>query len=157
MKRFNYNAVKIKDKDGNWTSIPALRGANMYTTAVEYGFEGTEEDWFKLITGKDVTPDIIGAADIRLTNVDKDDFTAKAIEAGFATSAVLATHTTFNEDGSITEIDDTGIKTTTFNEDGSVTEFYDRPNGEQITKVTTFNEDGSIHETVTVVTEEASE
>lgn len=59
--------------------------------------------------------------------------------------------TTFNEDGSITEVDDDLItKTTTFNEDGSITETLSREEVTLATKTTTFNEDGSITEEIEV-------
>lgn len=54
---------------------------------------------------------------------------------------------TFNEDGTITEVNGDGsVLTTTFNEDGTITERFE---GEKIiTKTTIFNTDGSITEVV---------
>ena len=49
MRHFNYNVVKIKDKDGNWIGIPALQGYNLYETAVKYGYQGTEDEWFNML------------------------------------------------------------------------------------------------------------
>ena len=56
--------------------------------------------------------------------------------------------TTYNEDGSVTEVSPThGTKTTVFNEDGSITETFTFT-GVTTTKITTFNSDGSITEVV---------
>lgn len=50
MRHFNYNVAKIRTEDGkDWQGIPALHGKNLYETAVEYGFEGTEDDWFNML------------------------------------------------------------------------------------------------------------
>lgn len=56
-------------------------------------------------------------------------------------------NTTFNDDGSVVQIDSNGYTlTTTFNAGGSITETF---MGEKtITKTTTFNSDGSISEVV---------
>lgn len=53
----------------------------------------------------------------------------------------------FNDDGTITEVNGDGSRlTTTFNDDGTITEKFE---GEKtITKTTTFNADGSITEVV---------
>ena len=57
--------------------------------------------------------------------------------------------TVFQEDGTIVQTDPvTGsTKTTTFNEDGSITELL-QTGDIRLTKTTTFNEDGSISEVV---------
>ena len=54
---------------------------------------------------------------------------------------------TFNENGTITEVnEDGGVVTTTFNDDGTITETF---SGEKtITKTTKFNADGSITEEI---------
>lgn len=39
------SVLRIKDKDGIWHGIPAIRGLSAYEIAVEYGFEGTEAEW----------------------------------------------------------------------------------------------------------------
>lgn len=58
--------------------------------------------------------------------------------------------TTFNEDGSITETNDSGEETvTTFNDDGSITTRFTGINGMTIAKTTIFNDDGSVSEEVT--------
>lgn len=56
-------------------------------------------------------------------------------------------NTTFNNDGSVVQINSDGqTLTTIFNRDGSITEIFV---GEKtITKTTTFNDDGSISEVV---------
>lgn len=64
-----------------------------------------------------------------------------------AMQGFIAQTTTFNTDGSITEVNGLGqTKTTVFNADGSITETF---TGEKtITKTTTFNADGSITEVI---------
>lgn len=47
-KRFNSTLAKIKNSDGVYEPIPALKGATPYEIAVRNGFEGTEEEWFNL-------------------------------------------------------------------------------------------------------------
>lgn len=52
MRHFNYNVVKIRTEDGkDWRGIPALHGKTLYETALEHGFEGTEDEWFELLIG----------------------------------------------------------------------------------------------------------
>lgn len=46
------NALKIRDKDGNFVGIPAISGADgksAYQYAVDGGFQGTEEDFMMLL------------------------------------------------------------------------------------------------------------
>lgn len=59
----------------------------------------------------------------------------------------VAKTTVFNDDGSITEIDEYGYSfTTVFNDDGSITETF---SGEKdITKTTYFDGDGTIREVI---------
>ena len=46
MKSFNYNTSKIKDSEGNWSSLPSLRGESAYELAIRLGtFTGTEEEY----------------------------------------------------------------------------------------------------------------
>lgn len=53
--------------------------------------------------------------------------------------------TTFNDDGSITEVNFDGEETvTTFNDDGSITTRFTGANGMTIAQTTNFNEDGTI-------------
>ena len=61
-------------------------------------------------------------------------------------SSFINKETTFNEDGSITEVSDIGTKTTVFNADGSITETLVTDTG-TFTKTTTF-EDNVIHEVI---------
>lgn len=57
-----------------------------------------------------------------------------------------AVNTTFNSDGSISEISDDGLLLTTFNSDGSITEKFTATDGKVMTKTTKFLSDGSIQE-----------
>ena len=46
------NALKIRDKDGNFVGIPAISGADgksAYQYAVDGGFRGTEEEFAMLL------------------------------------------------------------------------------------------------------------
>lgn len=61
----------------------------------------------------------------------------------------IAQTTKFNEDGSISQENETGTLTTVFNSDGSITETFLGINGQQIIKTTSFNPDGSISEVIT--------
>ena len=53
MKSFNYNTSKIKDSEGNWSSIPALRGESAYELTVKKGFEGSEDDFNNSLVKKE--------------------------------------------------------------------------------------------------------
>ena len=59
-----------------------------------------------------------------------------------------ASTTTFNSDGSITEVGSTGTLKTVFNANGSITETFTATAGGSISKTTVFNSNGAI--TVTV-------
>ena len=59
--------------------------------------------------------------------------------------------TTFNEDGSITEVGTTGYLRTVYNANGSITETFSAYAGPRYVKNTVFNEDGSISVTVAVL------
>lgn len=37
--------IRIRDEDGSWIEIPALRGKTAYEYAVEKGYQGSEEDF----------------------------------------------------------------------------------------------------------------
>lgn len=43
--------LRIKDKNGVWHNIEAIRGLSAYQLAVKNGYEGTEEQWLTSITG----------------------------------------------------------------------------------------------------------
>ena len=65
-----------------------------------------------------------------------------------AMQGFTACTTTFNSDGSITEVGTTGTKTTVFNADGTIDETFSNTDGVTITKRTSFNDDGTISETL---------
>lgn len=48
MKQFSYTVAQIKNKDGEFEPIPAIRGMTPYEIAKKNGFEGTEEEWYNL-------------------------------------------------------------------------------------------------------------
>lgn len=43
--------LRIKDENGVWHDIEAIRGLSAYQLAVKNGYEGTEEQWLTSITG----------------------------------------------------------------------------------------------------------
>lgn len=43
--------MRIKDENGVWHDIPAIRGLSAYQLAVKNGYTGTEEQWLASITG----------------------------------------------------------------------------------------------------------
>jgi hypothetical protein len=47
MRQFSTIVAKIKNSEGEFESIPALRGMSSYEVAREAGFTGTEEDWLE--------------------------------------------------------------------------------------------------------------
>lgn len=53
MKTLNTNIAKIRDKNNNWSSIPALRGESAYELAVKKGFEGSEDDFNNSLVKKE--------------------------------------------------------------------------------------------------------
>lgn len=50
-KRFNHTIVRIKNSEGKYESLPALRGQDTYEVAVEAGFTGTKEEWMASVIG----------------------------------------------------------------------------------------------------------
>ena len=56
--------------------------------------------------------------------------------------------TTFNADGSITEVGTTGTKVTVFEANGDITETFTNKRNMSISKTTKFNADGSISEVI---------
>lgn len=162
MRHFSYNVAKIKSQDdGVWKSIPALYGKNLYETAVEYGFQGTEDDWFNmLVTDGWVTPyqnlraaflafktemitrTINGHSlghDITLTAEDVSAADKKFSNVSTQDFAAKAKEAGF-EAGAVLATQ------TVFNSDGSITETV----SDGSSKVTIFNADGSITENYTL-------
>lgn len=165
MRHFNYNVVKIKSQnDGEWVAIPALQGKNLYETAVEYGFQGTEDDWFNmLITDGWITPyqnlkaafelfrDLMLGRTINGHALDED-----IVLVPDDVGAANKTLTNVQNNDFITKAKECGFDTgagvlatqTVFNDDGSITE----TSSDGSVKVTVFNEDGSITENYTLAT-----
>lgn len=50
-KAFNSTVARIRNSNGEFEALPALRGLDSYQLAVNAGFEGTEEDWMNSIIG----------------------------------------------------------------------------------------------------------
>ena len=50
-KRFNHTIVRIKNSEGKYESLPAIRGQDPYELAVEAGFTGTKKEWMESVIG----------------------------------------------------------------------------------------------------------
>ena len=50
-KRFNHTIVRVKNSEGKFESLPALRGQDPYEVAVAAGFTGTKEEWLQTVIG----------------------------------------------------------------------------------------------------------
>lgn len=50
-KRFNHTIVRVKNSEGKYESLSALRGQDPYELAVEAGFTGTKEEWMASVIG----------------------------------------------------------------------------------------------------------
>ena len=50
-KRFNHTIVRVKNSEGKYEYLPALRGQDPYEVAVEAGFTGTQKEWMETIIG----------------------------------------------------------------------------------------------------------
>ena len=50
-KKFNHSIIRIKNSEGEYDALSALRGENSYELALRYGFTGTEEEWMESILG----------------------------------------------------------------------------------------------------------
>lgn len=50
-RKFNHAILRIKNADGKFDALSALRGQNSYELAVKAGFQGTEEEWMDSIIG----------------------------------------------------------------------------------------------------------
>lgn len=168
MKHFDYNVVKIKNKEGNFVAIPALHGKTLYETAVEHGFTGTVDDWFELLIGDGwvgalqnfkaeydayVSQNEAKIAEIEARKINghifNSDITLSPADIGAAKSDltnvstidfVNAANAAGFEQSSVSAVN------TVFNDDGTITETSS--NGD--VKVTTFNSDGSITERYTL-------
>lgn len=50
-KRFTHTVVRVKNSEGKYESLPALRGQDPYEVAVEAGFTGTKKEWVESVIG----------------------------------------------------------------------------------------------------------
>lgn len=171
MRHFNYNVVKIRTEDGKeWQGIPALHGKTLYETALEHGFEGTEDEWFELLIGDGwITPlqNFRNEYDdyVRRTNQKIEDIEARKINGhAFNTDVQLVPDDVGAADKTFSNVtaqafaakakeagfDAGGViaTQTIFNEDGSITE----NSSDGSSKTTVFNDDGSITENYTLAT-----
>lgn len=120
-------------------------------TSRKYNFNKNTDGTYSIVDKTVYTQegDYFGAADINATNTYVNELTGQILLDGYNSKK-----TTFNADGSITEVNiTTGYsEITTFNSDGSITQQkYDQDSELLATMVTVFNEDGSITQDVTYV------
>lgn len=87
--------LRIKDKDGNWINVPAIKGQSAYEIAKENGFGGTEQEWLDSLSsvytgsgdmpeGYDIQIDPDGDADevnYILSEKDKNSIAKQAVNA----------------------------------------------------------------------------
>ena len=45
--------IKVRNENGEIVRVKALKGKSAYKYAVEAGYQGTEEEWGQIVTGKD--------------------------------------------------------------------------------------------------------
>lgn len=94
MKQFNMNTTKIKDSEGNWSSLPSLRGESAYELAVKKGFEGSEDDFNNSLVKKE---------DIdKINETLKEDLSNKITK--FYSSNQGETHITDSDNGKIQDM-----------------------------------------------------
>lgn len=64
MIKVKQSILKIKDPDTNeFISVPIVVGDSAYEIALRYGFEGTEEEWLKYISGQGGHADVVDTAE----------------------------------------------------------------------------------------------
>lgn len=69
MKKFSYTVAKIKNQNGEFETIPALRGDSTYELAVENGYEGTKDEWLASMSDGWVE----ATENLRVNKADKSD------------------------------------------------------------------------------------
>lgn len=121
-----------------------------FDTGSEEWIEGQQTafaSWFQAMKDQ-LTTDAAGNLQTQIDELSADvNMRFKNNEPKFY--SFVAKTTTFNNDGSITEVDSNGVtKTTVFNQNGSITETLAKNDVTLMAKTTTFNQDGSITETV---------
>ena len=50
-RKFNHAILRVKNSEGKFDALSALRGQNSYELAVKAGFQGTEEEWMESLIG----------------------------------------------------------------------------------------------------------
>ena len=50
-KKFNHAILRVKNSEGTFDPLSALRGQNSYELAVKAGFTGSEEEWMESLIG----------------------------------------------------------------------------------------------------------
>lgn len=79
MSQISTKMFYIKDINGEFKPVVALRGESAYDIAVKHGFDGTESDWLAYISAYDDTQIKSEIAEIReilnnLVDCDKEDY-----------------------------------------------------------------------------------
>lgn len=71
MKTFNSSIARVRNTNGEFVALSALRGLNSYELAVAAGFKGTEEEWMNSIIG-DGWVGAFQQVDTRVTNIETE-------------------------------------------------------------------------------------
>lgn len=130
--RYYEGALAYKDGEGNFQEIQTGAGVVELTQQQYDNMSAADKnkDIIYVITDSDIVP----ADNSRIVNLEN-------------TVGPVNKTTTFNANGSITEMNPGGTVTTTFNSDGSITEVYAYSDGTTKTKTTSFS-GSNISETV---------
>lgn len=96
-KRFNHTIVRIKNSEGKYESLPALRGQDPYEVAVEAGFTGTKEEWMASVIGNGWVEAVNSLEAAVATKATVKHFTGTLLADGWAgTSAPFSQAITVN-------------------------------------------------------------
>lgn len=83
-KRFNHTIVRVKNSEGKYESLPALRGQDPYELAVEAGFTGTKEEWVDAVIGNGWIEAVNNLASTVATKATVHYFTGTLLADGWA-------------------------------------------------------------------------
>ena len=82
-KRFNHTIVRIKNSEGKYESLPALRGQDPYELAVEAGFTGTKEEWMQTVIGNGWVEAVSSLEETVATKATVKHFTGTLLDDGW--------------------------------------------------------------------------
>ena len=96
-KRFNHTIVRIKNSEGKYESLPALRGQDPYELAVEAGFTGNKEEWMETVIGNGWVEAVSSLEATVATKATVKHFTGTLLADGWTgTSAPFSQEITVN-------------------------------------------------------------